>query len=608
MNEEFKVIITAEINNLKTNLGKAKKEVEKFGKTKKVLKEFGAEAQRVGEACAKGLKVIAGAVLGATTALLGLSAATEEYRVNQAKLETAFSAAGGSAATATQTYNKLYRVLGEDDVAVEAAGHLAKLTTNQKELSEWTNICQGVYATFGDSLPIESLTEAANETAKTGEITGALADALNWAGINEDKFQKKLDACNKEAEREQLIRTTLNGLYSEAAEKYETNAAAILAQNEAQARLNAALGKVGAAMAPVNTAFANFAAQLLEKITPYIESFVEEHLPTLIEVLGKVVEAVGKALEWLSKNWGTISTVAPVILSIVGALAALNTIIRVVQGVITVFTMNPIVLAIGGVIAAITLCIIHWEKIKEVVGNAAKTMSNAAVEASKTTKSALENMKTAYESNGGGIKGVAAATMEGIKGIFGIGYTYLNTLTGGKLEEIKNNFEKRLKPLKTIASIALEGIKKSFKEKFENAKTIVSNALKAIGEFFKLSKWELPKIKLPHITITGEWGFNPVRVPSFGISWYERGGVFDKPTIFHYGNGQIGGLGENGAEAVVPLEKNTKWLDILADKLAAKQGQTPIVLQVDGRTFAETTISTPNNRASQTGNIGLNIY
>ena len=54
------------------------------------------------------------------------------------------------------------------DRATEAAAHLAKLTTNEKELSDWTNICTGVYATFGDSVPIEGLTEAANETAKTG--------------------------------------------------------------------------------------------------------------------------------------------------------------------------------------------------------------------------------------------------------------------------------------------------------------------------------------------------------------------------------------------------------------------------------------------------------
>ena len=103
------------------------------------------------------------------------------------------------------------------------------LTKNEKDLSTWTNICQGVYATFGDSLPIEGLTEAANETAKTGSLTGVLADALNWAGVSEDTFQASLDACNTEAEREQLIRETLNGLYADAALKYEENNAKILA-------------------------------------------------------------------------------------------------------------------------------------------------------------------------------------------------------------------------------------------------------------------------------------------------------------------------------------------------------------------------------------------
>jgi hypothetical protein len=104
------------------------------------------------------------------------------------------------------------------------------MTTNEKELAEWTTICEGVYATFGDSLPIEGLTEAANETAKVGQITGSLADALNWAGVSEDEFNAKLEACNTEAEREALIRETLIGLYDEAAANYEENAAGILAQ------------------------------------------------------------------------------------------------------------------------------------------------------------------------------------------------------------------------------------------------------------------------------------------------------------------------------------------------------------------------------------------
>ena len=86
----------------------------------------------------KALAAIGAAALATVGALLGLSQATEEYRANQAKLDTAFQAAGASAGVARDVYNDLYRVLGESDTSVEAANHLAKLTTNQKDLSEWT--------------------------------------------------------------------------------------------------------------------------------------------------------------------------------------------------------------------------------------------------------------------------------------------------------------------------------------------------------------------------------------------------------------------------------------------------------------------------------------
>ena len=159
-------------------------------------------------------------IAAAGAAFFGLAEETREARENMGKLETSFTTAGHSAEDAKNTYTELYGVLGDDGQATEAAAHLAKLTTNEKELSDWTNICTGVYATFGDSLPIEGLTEAANETAKTGSITGNLADALNWAGVSEDDFQASLDACTSEQERQALITSTLNGLYSEAADKY----------------------------------------------------------------------------------------------------------------------------------------------------------------------------------------------------------------------------------------------------------------------------------------------------------------------------------------------------------------------------------------------------
>lgn len=262
MSEKLEVVLSADTSDLEKGMSDAEKAVKEFadeadgakGKISKFFQDgikdmdaFKGGIQKAGEISGNFLKATAGAVAGVAGALVALGPATEEYRVGMAKLETAFTTAGASADTAKTTYDDLYRVLGESDQAVEAANHLAELTQEEQALNEWTTICQGIYATFGDSLPIEGLTEAANETAKVGDLTGSLADALNWAGVNEEEFQAKLDACNTEAEREALIRETLTGLYKDAADSYEKNAAGILAQNEAQAKMTEAMAKLGEA-------------------------------------------------------------------------------------------------------------------------------------------------------------------------------------------------------------------------------------------------------------------------------------------------------------------------------------------------------------------------
>ena len=114
--------------------------------------------------------------------VLGLNEATEEYRVAQGKLNTAFDAAGFSVDVANQAFTDFYKILGDIDTAAEASQLLASLARNEEDVAKWTQIAAGVYGTFGDALPIEGLIEAANETAKTGKVTGVLADALNWAG------------------------------------------------------------------------------------------------------------------------------------------------------------------------------------------------------------------------------------------------------------------------------------------------------------------------------------------------------------------------------------------------------------------------------------------
>ena len=265
----------AELKSTKTQVEKTTESLEKSsGSWDKIGSVIGKAGKAIGTGVkAMGATVAAmGAAIGAAAgAFLGLAESTREARENMGKLETGFTTAGHSAEDAKNTYTELYGILGDDGQATEAAAHLAKLTNSEKELSDWTNICTGVYATFGDSLPIEGLTEAANETAKTGAITGNLADALNWAGVSEDEFQAKLDACSSEQERQALITETLNGLYSDAAEKYREVNGDIIDAQKATANLNSAMADLGAVAEPIVTRLKTLAAELLQQITPFVE-------------------------------------------------------------------------------------------------------------------------------------------------------------------------------------------------------------------------------------------------------------------------------------------------------------------------------------------------
>ena len=627
MNEQLKIIISAEIGELKKNVKSAKDAVQSMVKEgTKDMEKFGESFAKVGDVAKTGLKVFAGAIAGAATALLGMTAATAEYRTAQAKLNTAFEAAGSTTAQAKETYNDLYRVLGDSDVAVEAANHLAKLTTGEKELSEWTNICQGVYATFGDSLPIESLTEAANETAKTGALTGALADALNWAGINEEAFQAKLDACNTEAEREALIRETLNGKYKEAAAGYEKNAAGLLAQNEAQAKLTAAMASLGETMQPIMTMLTELGAEILTQLTPYIQDFADKHLPKVKEALSEVGTKIGEVISWIADNWDLVSTIGTIVLGVAAAIAVVSTALSVYNTImaITNAVMLPItgtialvVAAIVALIAIIVLCVKNWDKIKETtikvwnsitkkVGEAKDAVVKFITELADKARAKIDEMKTNISNKFNEAKTTMTNAVSNAKTAVVNGFTNIKTSVSSAIGNVYSTIKSKMTSAKETVSSILGSISSKFSSIMSTVQTTVGNAIEKVKGFFNF-EWNLPKIKLPHFKISGSFSLNPPSIPHFSVDWYARGGVFDSPTLFGYGSGLLGGLGENGAEAVVPLEKNTQWLDRIAERLAARDSNIPIVLNVDGKTFAQTSIKTINDLTRQTGTLALNI-
>lgn len=232
--------------------------------------------KKIGTISVKIGKTIAAGATAIGTAWAANIESTRDYRTAMAKLDAAFQANGHSAETAYNTYKDLQRVLGDTDQATEAANHLAVLCQNEQELDKWTDICTGVYATFGDSLPIEGLTEAANETAKTGQLTGSLADALNWAGINEEDFQKKLEACRTEEERQNLIMDTLYWTYKKASDQYKETGESVMKANEAQEKLNSAMAKIGEIGEPIMTNLKTWIANMVNDAAPHLQTLVDK--------------------------------------------------------------------------------------------------------------------------------------------------------------------------------------------------------------------------------------------------------------------------------------------------------------------------------------------
>lgn len=213
--------------------------------TRKVVAFKNKSLTALGDFAKKGVKAAGAAVAGMTAAFIALDGATEEYRVAQGKLNAGFQAAGFSADVARKSYRNFYAILGDADTATEASQLLANMAKNEEEVTKWTRIAAGVHGTFGDSLPIEGLVESANETARTGQVTGVFADALNWVGIMEDDFNAKLEKTTDVSKRNQLIMDTLSKTYDKAADSFYANNQQVINARRNHATLDEMLAKVG---------------------------------------------------------------------------------------------------------------------------------------------------------------------------------------------------------------------------------------------------------------------------------------------------------------------------------------------------------------------------
>lgn len=353
-----------------------REELDKLNKENEELKE---NAKAFGGGLLKGFAVglvgLAGACVGVVKGLAGIVEETKELRTQMGQLEASFTEAGHSVEASEKTFGELFSVLGDSGKATEASLQLGQIAKTEQELLDYTNILTGVYATFGDSLPVEGLAEAMNHTANLGSVQGVLADALEWSGVNVDTFNEQLAGLNTEEERAKLINETLNGIYGETASKYKEVNAEVIEANKAQNEYNQAMADIGAKAQPIITQFKTAMVGVLQTV---MEKFNEVDIAGLVtnitNLIGNLTSTVlpplMNALSWVLDN---LNWLAPVLGTVIGLVAGITGAIKIYNTVVTIaktvqmawnlaMTANPIGLVITAIGLLVGAFVVLWNK------------------------------------------------------------------------------------------------------------------------------------------------------------------------------------------------------------------------------------------------------
>lgn len=295
---------TAELNRMKKQLGQADDGMEDLaGSTKKTAKQMDTlEGNMEGVSDALTRWAAGGAlVAGATKVVDGVTALVEEtteYRRIMAALEVSSQSTWYTNEQTAASYKKLLGVLGDTQTAATTVANFQAIGLAQQDLDKLLTGAIGAWATYGDSIPIDGLSESINETIKAGQITGVFADVVNWATGEEDAFNAQLEKCSSASERARLVLQLLvdDGLI-EAGNAYQAATQDITDAYLATERLTEAKAELAETLTPLATGLTETKAVIVEVANVAMGAWIELFTVTLPEAFAQVKTFPGAVLE-----------------------------------------------------------------------------------------------------------------------------------------------------------------------------------------------------------------------------------------------------------------------------------------------------------------------
>ncbi len=372
-------------------------------------------------------------VKGIYSAISGLMEETKEYRKIMSSLEVSSKKAGYSTKETTESYKTLYGVLGDDQTAATTTANLQALGLSQDKLTQLINGTVGAWANYGDSIPIDGLAEAINETAKVGTVTGTFADVLNWAGTSEDAFNERLAACGSESERTNLIMQELadQGLM-QAGKAWQEQNKDLVAANQAAADFDQGMAQMAERLSPVTVSVQEGINQILQKVLELTEGadfeelgevidgafdfLVEDIIPLVVEFVGFLIDnkdSVAGALETIGVGFAAwkLTSLASGLIGVLNGTTTLSTVLPGLTGGVTALnkaiSANPIGFVITLILMLVTAVVHLWNTNEDFRNNATALMEELKEKVSNMVESVKRffgNLADSAKEMGGNIK------------------------------------------------------------------------------------------------------------------------------------------------------------------------------------------------------------